>query len=147
MKAFIAFTLLAIAGVAGMPAWAEDRAGPPATQEDAAAARYPTDAPLREGIRNIRAAVEGLGEYEAGRTGPTEAVRLAGEIEENVRFIIGRCKLPPEADAALHAIIVPLMQNAGTLKNDPTRRDAITAMRAALREYERQFDDTKGPKG
>lgn len=147
MKAFIAVTLLSIAGVAGMPAWAEDSGRPPATQDDAAAARYPTDAPLREGMRNIRAAVDELGQYEAGGAGPTDAVRLAGEIEENVRFIIANCKLPPDADAALHAIIVPLMQNAGTLKNNPPKRGAIIEMREALMEYERQFDDTVRPKG
>lgn len=146
MNAFFAVTLLAIGGIAGIPAWAEANSGPAPAQEDAASARYPTDGPLREGMRNIRAAVEGLGRYEAGGASEKDAVRLAGEIEQNVRFIIANCKLAPEADAALHAIIVPLMQNAGTLRNAPTRRDAIVAMRRALRDYERQFDDTTGPK-
>src|SRR5688572_27129856 len=121
MRTLIRALVLAIAGVATMPAWAQDHSQHHKTApEDPATARYPSDEPLRQGMRNIRAAVEGLGHYESGHGTPAEAVRLAGEVEANVRFIIANCKLPPEADAALHSIIVPLMQNAGTLKKDPT---------------------------
>lgn len=142
MRALIAATILAISGVVPTPAVAQDHSQPHQTvPEVASTTRYPTDAPLRQGMRNIRVAVDGLGHYEAGHAAPSDAVRLAGEVEDNVRYIIANCKLSPEADAALHAIIVPLMQNAGTLKHDPMKREAIPAMREALETYERQFDD------
>ena len=68
-------------------------------------------------------------------------VLLAGQIEESARGIIAACKLPPDADAALHGILVPLLQGAGALKADPHRLEPIAAMRAALADYARQFDD------
>jgi hypothetical protein len=92
-------------------------------------------------MQGIRLSVEGLGHYEHGHMGPDQAVLLAGQIEEAVRGIITACKLPPDADAALHAILVPLLQGADALKADPHRLEPIAAMRAALADYARQFDD------
>ena len=105
------------------------------------AQRYATDATLREEMQDIRQAVDGLGHYEHGHMGPEQAVQLAGQVEEGVRTIIANCKLPPDADAALHTIIVPLMQNAGALKQDPKNFAAIAPMREALAAYARQVDD------
>lgn len=144
MRALITVVVFAISGAAGAPALAQDHDQshrPQPVPTGAASARYPVDASLQQGMRNIRAAVDGLGHYEAGHAAPADAARLAGEIEDNVRSIIANCKLPPEADAALHGIIAPLMQNAGTLKSDPEKRETIAAMRKALADYARQFDD------
>jgi hypothetical protein len=113
----------------------------PAATQQAPAQRYATDAPLRAGMHGIRAAVEGLGHYEMGHMGPEQAATLAAQIQAHVRDIIANCKLPPEADAALHLIIVPLMTNAAALEADPKKLEAIAPMRAALGEYARQFDD------
>ena len=114
---------------------------PAAAATEAPAQRYATDATLREEMQGIRAAVEGLGHYEHGHLEPALAAQLAGQVEERVRTIIANCKLPPDADAALHTIIVPLMQNAGALKKDPQDTAAIQPMRDALAQYARQFDD------
>lgn len=115
---------------------------PPATAvQEAPAQRYATDAPLRAGMHGIRAAVAGLGHYEMGHMGPEQAATLAAQVQAHVRDIIANCKLPPEADAALHRIIVPLMTNAAALEADPKKLESIAPMRAALADYARLFDD------
>jgi hypothetical protein len=112
-----------------------------ASKQQAATPRYATDETLRREMQGIRASVEALVHYEHGHMGPEQAVILASAIEEHVRTIIANCKLPPDADAALHAIIVPLMQNAAALKQKPQDLSTIAAMRSALEQYDRQFRD------
>ena len=104
-------------------------------------ARFATDATLRREMQGIRTAVQALDHYEHGHMGPEQAVILASTIDGHVRTIIANCKLPPEADAALHGIIVPLMQNAQALQQKPTDLSAIAPMRSALVRYDRQFQD------
>lgn len=111
------------------------------TGQEARTQRYATDAPLRKGMSSILANVEALGHYEHGHMGPEQAKLLATRIEDDVNGIIRDCRLPPEADAALHAIIVPLLTQARALKAEPTKLEAIPPMRAALADYERLFDD------
>lgn len=105
------------------------------------AQRWATDAPLREGMRDIRAAVAALEHYEHGHMGPAHATLLAERIEADVQGIFAACKLAPDADAALHVILARLLQGAGALKANPTDLRAIEPMREAVAEYGRQFDD------
>lgn len=141
MRALSAFAMLA--ALAGVPlAHAQHphhAAAAPAAE--APAERFAADAVLSEHMQGIRSAVEGLGHYEHGHMGPEMAAQLAGQVEDHVRAIIASCKLPPEADAALHTIIVPLLQNAGALKQDPANLALIPPMRDALARYGAQFDD------
>jgi hypothetical protein len=125
MRAFFAF--FAALALAAAPA--------------AAAQRYTTDPTLRTEMQGIRASVEGLGHYEHGHIGPPQAVQLAEAIEGHVRTIVATCKLPPDADAALHTIIVPLVQHAGALKKDPADLAHVEGLRNALAAYDRQFRD------
>lgn len=113
----------------------------PATSDSGQSMRFATDVALRKGMVDIRQAVNRLGHYERGHLSAEEAVAAAGQVENAVRYIIANCKLPPDADAALHGIIVPILQNANSLRADPSNRSAIPAMRQSLREYERRFDD------
>lgn len=144
MRTLILSVLLPVAMLcSALPARAQDHehhASPPATQQ-APAQRWATDAPLREGMRGIRTAVEALGHYEMGHMGPEQVVAQARDIQAHVRSIIANCKLPAEADAALHLIIAPLMQHAAALEADPGKRGEIPPMRQALADYARQFDD------
>jgi hypothetical protein len=134
---------VALLATAAAPVLAQDHGH--AQHAPAAAAapaqRWATDAPLREGMAGIRAAVEALGHYEMGHMGPEQAAEQAARIQAHVRDIIANCKLAPEADAALHLIIAPLMQQAAALQADPRKLEAIAPMRDALAAYARQFDD------
>jgi hypothetical protein len=85
--------------------------------------------------------VDALAHHEHGHLGAKQVAVLAGNIENGVREIVAKCALPPDADAALHAIIAPLAAGAASLKADPSRVQAIPPMRRALAEYERQFDE------
>lgn len=141
----LAFTLVLAAGLTGPPVHAQDHAAhhPPAAASPDDAQRWSTDATLRRNMRGIRAAVEALGHYEHGHIGPEQAAVVAARIEGHANEIIAQCQLPPDADAALHAILVPLMSGAAALKRDPTRLEVIAPMREALARYERQFDHAR----
>lgn len=131
--------LLALPGLPATAAGGAASAQPPSGE--APARRWPTDAALREGMAGIRAAVSGFDHYQHGHMSPEQAVLLAELIEGHVHGIIANCRLPADADAALHAILVPLLHNAALIKADPQRTDAIAPMQHALADYARQFDD------
>jgi hypothetical protein len=145
MRHVLSFVLVASLGIAASPpAPARQHDHHPAATaaaQQAPAQRYATDAPLRRGMSGIRASVEALGHYEHGHMGAEQAKLLATRIEGDVNGIIRECKLPPAADATLHAIIVPLLTQARALKDQPANLATIPPMRAALAEYERLFDD------
>ena len=139
-------TVILAAGLAGAlsPVAAsthQHAASPAPSKQQAPAQRFATDATLRLEMQGIRGAVEALAHYEMGHMGEAQAVDFATEIEGHVRTIIANCKLKPDADAALHAIIVPLMQNAVALRQKPRDLSAIPPMREALKRYDRQFYD------
>lgn len=107
----------------------------------APAQRLDTDAPLRQGMGQIRAAVNTLQHYERGHMGPEQAVALATQIQQQVAGLVANCKLEPQADAVLHVIIAGLAQDAQALKSNPADIGAIPRMREALRQYSQQFND------
>lgn len=144
MRPTLTTSCLALAlALAGSPGHAQDHAGhhpaPPAATDAAPAQRWVADATLAENMRGIRVAVEALDHYRHGHMGPEQASILAAKIQGHANEIIAKCKLPPDADAALHAILVPLMSGAAALKQDPTQLEAIAPMQRALVQYERQF--------
>lgn len=142
----IAVLLCAMLAPSALPAAAQDHAGhhptpakhparPPRGQ------RWATDAPLRKGMAEIRVAVDALRHYEHGHMGPAQAATLATAIETQVAYLVANCRLEPQADAALHAIIAKLLQGAAALKADPKDLAAVATLRQALQDYPRQFDD------
>jgi hypothetical protein len=105
------------------------------------AQHWTPDAPLREGMRRARAAVENLQQYETGQMGATDAVQQAAEVEAAVVFMFANCKLAAEPDEALHGILVPLITAAQALKADPQNLATIAEMRAQIAHYPQYFDD------
>lgn len=126
-----------------VPVAAESNAHPgvDAATAPAPVQRWKTDAPLREGMGRLRAAVDGLGHYEHGHMGAEQALKLAASIERDIGFIVAHCKLEPRADAALHPILEALAQGALALKANPAEFATIPPMRNALQDYARTFDD------
>lgn len=146
MRPFPTTVCLVLAAVfAGTPGHAQDHAGhhPPAAADTHAdsARRFAADATLAENMRGIRVAVEALDHYQHGHMGPEQAVILATKIRGHANEIIAKCKLPADADAALHAILVPLMSSAAALEREPTRTGVIAPMQEALAQYERRFSE------
>ena len=84
--------------------------------------KWPTDAPLRQGMENIRAVVAKGAKDEA----------LAKAVETEVAGIVQNCKLEPQADEQLHIVIAELM--AGAEAKDAER------VAKALNAYGEHFD-------
>lgn len=134
---------------------ASAQAAPPTHEHHAAAVapgqapaqRWATDAPLREGMVRVNAALEELRHYEMGHMTPAMARERAVAIEDAITYMFAHCKLDADADAALHGILVPLLTAAQRLDKDPRDLTAIAAMRDAVAAYPQRFDDPQWPSG
>ncbi len=144
---FLALGLVTLLGATAAPASAQQHAHPTSAAAASAtpAQRYVTDATLRQQMREIHGAVATLERGQGDQASPQQTTRLADQVTGNVNTIIVNCKLPPDADAALHLIIGPLLRDASALKANPARRGAVAGMREALQQYARQFDDPGFP--
>jgi hypothetical protein len=140
----LSLALVALLGAPAASALAQQHAhaAPPASTTAAPAQPYVTNATLRQQMREIHGVVQTL---EHDHLTPERAARLADQVTGHVNTIIVNCKLPPDADEALHHIIGPLLQGASALKANPQQRDAIAGMHEALDQYARQFDDPGFP--
>ncbi len=85
------------------------------------------------------------GHYEMGHMPENMALERVATIEEATRFMFANCKLAAAPDAALHGMLVPLLAGAAALKKDPKDMAAITAMRHAVADYPRYFNDPQWP--
>ena len=129
----ICLSLACLAGAA--PAVANEHA----TQPASSASRWQAEPVLAAHMKEVGVAVDDLAHYKQGHVGPAQGVALATIIEDHVNQIIANCKLPPEQDARLHAIIAPLLANAGALKTAPKRLELIEPMRKAMQDYRTAF--------
>ena len=95
--------------------------------------KWPTDAPLRQGMENIRAALGGGMKYGA----------LAKKVNAEVAGIVQNCKLEPEADAQLHIVIAEIMAGVeameGKVKGE-TPSAGAEKIGKALNAYGEHFD-------
>jgi hypothetical protein len=91
--------------------------------------KWQTDAPLRKGMENIRAAM-------AGKAKPAAK---AERVNAEVAYIVQNCKLPEDADAQLHLVIAELMAGAEEMKGEHAHEGAGRVVKA-LNQYGRFFD-------
>jgi hypothetical protein len=104
--------------------------------------KWSSDAPLREGMARIRAAVAPQ-LTRRSTMGAEEAAALAARIEGEVGTIVATCKLPPEADAMLHTILSGLMEGTGALAGrtpGADRAGGLHQVAAAVNDYGRIFE-------
>lgn len=105
--------------------------------------RWQTDAPLREGMGQIREAfAPQIALVHNNKLTPDQYKELAAKTEAQVGNVVANCKLPPDADAALHGILAQIGEGteamAGKSKMKP--RDGALKVVAALDTYQRTFD-------
>ena len=105
------------------------------------AQRWAADATLSADMGQIHTVLEQLRHYEMGHMDTTLALDRVGAIEESAADIFAKCKLAPEQDAVLHGILVPLLGAAQKLEADPQDMAQVQAMRKAVADYPRYFDD------
>lgn len=103
--------------------------------------RWATDAPLREGMRRVQAALKVLQHYPMGHVSKEMAMDQTQQIKDAGAYMFANCQLPEEPDLALHGMLVPLLAAAQKLSDDPADMSQIEAMRKAVADYPRYFDD------
>jgi hypothetical protein len=100
--------------------------------------KWATDAPLRQGMENVRALLAQAGP--ASAMDDARAAALAGGVRAQVNFMILNCKLEPRADAVLHVLIGELVGGAGELAEPRTRASGLGTIERALQQYPQYFD-------
>ncbi|HEX7025605.1 MAG TPA: hypothetical protein VF268_00040 [Gammaproteobacteria bacterium] len=145
MNTHIVTTLILASAISTVPAFvaaesAIEHHHGPATVHEVPVKQWETDEPLRRGMRTIRDAAEpALQAYRRKTLTADDARALADTVEENVRYMIANCKLEPEADAALHGLIVQMLQGASRVKTDAMAHDGLSKIVAALARYPDYF--------
>lgn len=104
--------------------------------------RFATDAPLREGMQRVHAALAKLNHYPMGHLSEAMALGQVAEIKDAVTFMFANCKLAEKPDQALHAMLIPLLAAAQKFEKDPSNTHQVEAMQHAVAEYPRYFDDS-----
>lgn len=103
----------------------------------APATPWAADAALTEGMNRLHAAVaNALSQPELDAAA---AAHTAQQVEDGVAYLIANCRLEPEADAALHALIAGLLSGAAALREDPASETGLPRLQAMLEAYPRYF--------
>lgn len=103
--------------------------------------RWPTDEPLRTAMLKIRTATEKAATaYDNRQMTASGAAELAAAVDENVKYMIANCKLAPEPDAALHALIGRMLAAAAALQKEPASEAGVPQLFAVLRDYQTTFE-------
>jgi len=106
--------------------------------------KWATDAPLRQGMENIRAAMAAaLPAIHANQQSNAQYRALAQKINSDVGGIVANCKLAPQADAQLHLIIADLLHGVETMQGKTKkakRQTGALKVLGALEKYAAYFD-------
>jgi hypothetical protein len=107
--------------------------------------KWQTDAALRAGMANIRAAFDAdHPAIHAGKQTDAQYAALATRINQQVKSIVANCRLTADADTNLHLIIADLLQGVSLMRGEDTsrsRHDGAALVHGALNAYGRYFDD------
>jgi hypothetical protein len=99
--------------------------------------KWATDAPLREGMANIRKIMK----ESSVKPTPEGNQRAAGRMNEEIQKIFKTCKLTPKADANLHLVLAEMMKGTGALKDASLpAAEAYGRISKALDLYGQHFD-------
>lgn len=106
--------------------------------------KWPTDAPLRQGMEEIRRQMAAaLPAIHGGKMTTAQYDALGRQVHTGIAAMIASCKLAPEADAQLHIVIGDLAAGADTMagKAKKTRRmNGALKVLGALDGYAAHFD-------
>ena len=106
--------------------------------------KWRTDEPLRRGMLKIRAAVEKkLPAVHGGTLSDAQYEALGEVVEGQIAYIVGNCKLEPQADAVLHRVIADLSDGAAVVAGRTavdSRSKGVMHLVDALDNYGTYFD-------
>ena len=150
-KTILSLSLAAALGVAAPLALAADphhghedhhNAEGPAKLTLDHARKWPTDAPLRDHMSAIRAALAAqLHGIHENTLKPEEFAALGANVEQRVGRIVAECKLPAKADAMLHIVVADLIAGAEAMqgKGDLAPQAGAHKAAMALNAYGKHF--------
>lgn len=106
--------------------------------------RWATDAALRNGMTQIRTAMESAQHrIHEDKLSPKQYDELAATVSHAVAAIVGNCKLEPQADAQLHFVITDMMDGTeamlGKVQKVKRQLGALKVL-DALDKYAAHFD-------
>lgn len=106
--------------------------------------KWVTDAPLRKGMENIRAAMTAaLPAIHANKLSSAKYTELATKVSSEVAGIVASCKLDPQADAQLHLIIADMLSWVEAMQGKTktaARQTSAVKILGALEKYDAYFD-------
>ena len=103
--------------------------------------RWATDAPLREAMSRIREGVASrMHAFHEDSLASAEARTLAAAVDADVQYMIANCRLEPQPDAALHALIGRMLGAAEALRADPSAPGGMPQLVSVVRDYGATFD-------
>lgn len=106
--------------------------------------KWQTDAPLRQGMAGIKAALlPQLQAIHENKLNASQYPALAKRTNTQIGFIVTNCKLAPEADAQLHPIIADLGAAADAMAGkdkQQSRQEGALRLEHALETYGAFFD-------
>lgn len=105
--------------------------------------KWATDAPLRQAMTTLRAALAGkLRDIHKGTLSKDDQAALGAGIDQQIEVMVSQCKLTPKADAMLHIVIAELAAAAEVMQGKAAGDGARAAHRAAmaLNDYGRYFN-------
>lgn len=102
--------------------------------------KWQTDAPLRQGMSNVRELVQAAVPGVHGNYTPDDYLALATGIEKELGTIITNCKLPPEVDAQAHLLLADLYAGTAIMKQEGPRQSGVVKVIGALKSYSEFFD-------
>ena len=106
--------------------------------------KWGIDAPLSQAMGKISQAVNAeVGAIHSNKLAREKYVALAGEINNQIAYMIENCELEPAADAQLHIIIHDLMDGSAAMEDQASARDGAVKVINALDNYANYFDDPK----
>lgn len=106
--------------------------------------KWATDDTLRRGMEAIRQTMAPRQEeIDKGRLGSKDYRQMGVAVHKSIVEVVSRCKLPKDADAALHSIVLgDLVQGAELMQKSPkvdAQRAAALGVLQALRNYGTYF--------
>ncbi len=106
--------------------------------------KWAGDEPLRQSMTRIRDAVDSrLPAVHRGKLSTAQYDALGTEIDAQIANIVQNCKLEPEADEVLHAILAEMIDGNETLqgKNAQVKRSAgVVKVVHSLEQYGKHFE-------
>lgn len=107
--------------------------------------KWQTDAPLRQAMGGIgHAVITALDDIHNNRLDAAGYDALAGEVNQQVAYMVENCELEPAADAQLHIVIARLMDSAQLMEKDgdmQEKRNGAIQLVGALDSYATYFED------